>query len=116
MHEALWSLPCELRWSLTLASIERTGGAEKFGPPPEKYFFDSIDPHRSCGDPLLDHLVGGGQQRFWYCKTERLGGFQVDHRLVFRRRLHRQVGRLLALEDAIDVAGGKPVLVEPVGP
>ena len=30
--------------------------------------------------------------------------------------LHRQVGWLLALEDAIDVAGGAPVLVEKIGP
>ena len=29
---------------------------------------------------------------------------------------HRQVGRFLALEDAIDVAGRKPVLVWQIGP
>jgi hypothetical protein len=38
-------------------------------------------------------------------EAERLGGLEVDHQLVLGRRLHRQVGRLLALEDAIDVAG-----------
>ena len=32
--------------------------------------------------------------------------------LVLGRRLHRQVGRLLALEDAVDVAGRTPVLVD----
>ena len=36
--------------------------------------------------------------------------------LVLGRRLHRQVGRLLALEDAIDVAGGAPVLVDRIRP
>ena len=36
--------------------------------------------------------------------------------LVLGRRLHRQVGRLLALEDAVDVAGGAPVLVDEIGP
>ena len=38
--------------------------------------------------------------------------------LVLGRRLHRQVGRLLALEDAVDVAGRAAVLVDqdrPVG-
>ena len=36
--------------------------------------------------------------------------------LVLGRRLHRQVGRLLALEDAIDIAGRAPVLVDEIGP
>jgi hypothetical protein len=31
---------------------------------------------------------------------------------VLGRRLHRKVGRLLALEDAIDIAGRLPVLVD----
>jgi hypothetical protein len=32
------------------------------------------------------------------------------------RRLHRQVGRLLTLENAIDVAGRAPILVDGIGP
>ena len=36
--------------------------------------------------------------------------------LVLGRRLHRQVGRLLAFEDAVDVAGRSPELVDPIGP
>ena len=32
--------------------------------------------------------------------------------LVLGRRLHRQVRRLLALEDAIDVVGSAPILVD----
>ena len=35
---------------------------------------------------------------------------------ILGRRLHRQVGRLLALEDAIDVAGRAPVLVDAFRP
>ena len=31
---------------------------------------------------------------------------KVDYELIFGRRLHRQIGRLFALEDAIDIAGG----------
>src|SRR5262249_15158467 len=47
--------------------------------------------------------------------TERFGCLQVDHELVFGRRLYRKVGRLLALEDAIDVARRGPVLVDAIG-
>ena len=32
-------------------------------------------------------------------------------RPVLSRRLHRQIGRLLAPKDAVDIAGGVPVLV-----
>ena len=39
-------------------------------------------------------------------------GVQVDDRLVLGRGLHQQVGRLLALEDAIDVARRSPPFFE----
>jgi len=42
--------------------------------------------------------------------------FEVDHQLELRRRLHRQVGGLLAIEDAVDIAGGAPVLVDQIRP
>src|SRR6516225_610404 len=59
----------------------------------------------------LDHLVGTSEQRRWHFAAERFRGFEVDHRLVFGRRLHWQVGRLLALKDSIDVASGASELV-----
>ena len=49
-------------------------------------------------------------------EPERLGGLEVEHRLILGRRLNRQIGRLLALEDAVDIAGRAPVLVDESGP
>src|SRR5262249_54820436 len=43
------------------------------------------------------------------------GGLEVDYQLVLCRRLHRKVGGLFALEDAIDVAGRAAVRVDRVG-
>jgi hypothetical protein len=48
--------------------------------------------------------------------AERLRGLQIDHQLVLGRRLHRQVGWSLALENAINVAGREPVLVGDIRP
>ena len=49
-----------------------------------------------------------------HVKSERLGGLEVDHSFVLGRRLHRQVGRLLAFEDAVNVAGCSLVLIDVV--
>ena len=45
-----------------------------------------------------------------------LGGLAVDRKFVLGRRLHRQVGRLVALEDAVDVARRALALVEEIRP
>ena len=51
----------------------------------------------------FDHLVGAGEQRCGHVEAERLGGLEVDHQFILGRCLHRQVGGLLALENAIDI-------------
>ncbi len=53
----------------------------------------------------LDHLVGAGEQLGRHRQAERLCGLEIDDHLVPGRRLHRQIGQLLALEDTVDVAG-----------
>jgi hypothetical protein len=47
---------------------------------------------------LLDHLVGDGEQRWWYREGEHPG-----RKIVLHRRLHWQIVRLLAFENAIEV-------------
>jgi hypothetical protein len=60
-----------------------------------------------CGKTVLlfDHIVGDGEQRRWHFEAERISGLEVDDQVVLGWRLHGQIGRLLALEDAINVAG-----------
>src|SRR5215831_12928777 len=63
-----------------------------------------IDAVRGPSTPSLDHLVGAGKHRCRHFEAERPGGLEIEHSFVLGRRLNRQVGRLLALEDTIDVA------------
>ena len=52
---------------------------------------------------LLDHLVGVQQHRLRDGQPHRFRGLEVDYKLEFGWRLHRQLGGLLALEDAINI-------------
>src|SRR5262245_62126511 len=60
----------------------------------------------------FDHLVGAGEQRRGHFEAERFRRLEVDHEFVLCRVLHRQVGRLLALEDATDVSCSAAVLFD----
>jgi hypothetical protein len=52
---------------------------------------------------LLDHLVGAREQLDWRIEAERFGGLQIDRQLELGCELDRQVARLFALENAIDI-------------
>src|SRR5258708_6967083 len=61
-------------------------------------------------------ITSSARQRRWDSETKRLGGLKVDRQLILGRRLHRKVGSLLALEDAIDVACRAPILIDRIRP
>src|SRR5262249_20790802 len=56
---------------------------------------------------LFDHLVRRIQKARRHGEAERLGGLEVDYQFELGRSLHRQIGRLLPLEDAIDIGRRK---------
>ena len=52
---------------------------------------------------LFDHLVGAQQNRWRYRKTKRPGGLAVQDHLKFYRELHREIARLCAAQNPIDI-------------
>src|SRR5262245_27412572 len=72
-------------------------------------------PKADIPDPLFDHLVSAGEDGRRHGEADGLGGLEIDHQLVLCRHLHRKIGWLLALEDAINIAGCGAVLVDIVG-
>jgi hypothetical protein len=57
-------------------------------------------------DPLLDHLISGGQQRFRDGKGECFGVLQVDDQFELARLHDRQIGWFLAFENAPTIDAG----------
>ena len=49
---------------------------------------------------LFDHLVGASKQRLRHSEPEGLRSFEVDDQFVLGGRLHREIARFLAFEDA----------------
>src|SRR6516164_10574238 len=64
---------------------------------------------------LFDDLVGAQPNRWGYGKAKRRGGLAVHDHLELGRKLHREIARLRAPQDAIDISGSATKDVYPVG-
>ena len=52
---------------------------------------------------LFDHLVGALLEMQRYIEAQRLGRLEINYQCELCWRLHGEVGRLRAFEDAVDV-------------
>src|SRR6516162_8288833 len=63
---------------------------------------------------LFKNLISAGKERRRHSEAECLSRLEVDHQLVFGRALHRKVGGLFAIEDAIHVGSSLPAWIDRV--
>jgi hypothetical protein len=68
------------------------------------------------GNPFnsLDYHVGAGEQSWRHLKAERLGGFEVDDKLEFRRLFDRDVGRLRTAQNLVHIVCRAPEQIREV--
>ena len=72
---------------------------------------------RGHAPALFDDFVGAQHYRWGYGKAKRFSGLEVHGHLKFCRKLHREIGRLFAAQDAIHIGGGAtPVVYLVSGP
>src|SRR6516164_4714891 len=71
--------------------------------------------HKPTYPRLFDDLGCAQHYRWGYGKAERLGGLEVQDHLEFCRKLYREIARLLAAQNAIDIGGGATPRVYRVG-
>jgi len=55
--------------------------------------------------PLFDHLVGPGEQCWWYAEAKGLRGLQIYQKLEFARLFYRQLARFASLDNSPSVEG-----------
>src|SRR6266481_8357677 len=70
-----------------------------------------VDAARGPSTPSLDHLLGAGKQYPRDHEAESLRRLEIDHKLEFRRCLHRKIRRFGAAENAAHVLRCAPELV-----
>ena len=84
--------------SRQFAAVQQVGGSRRVtGRSAGVFSTAALDPNRSCGEPLLDHLVGALLKMQRHVEAERLGGLEIDRQFVLDRNLDRKLARLRAL-------------------
>src|ERR1700730_14243980 len=94
----------------------RTGTACPFYPPQQTSSGRSAMSVSCQQATSFDHLVGAGDEGSRKIEAEGFCRLHVNHQIIFGRSLDRKIGRLLALENAIDITGRAPQLVDAMGP
>ena len=61
---------------------------------------------RESAGPLLDHLIGAGEQRSRHVEPKRAGGLEVDDQVEFGGPLDGQLAGFFAFEDATCIDAG----------
>ena len=57
---------------------------------------------------LLDHFVGGRENRLWDCKAKCLGRGEVDGKIELRRLLDWKIDWFCATQNLIHILGRAP--------
>ena len=57
--------------------------------------------HQRKATSSLNHLIRSHQHVWRNRQADLLSGLEIDHQLKLRRLLHREIGRLGALEDSV---------------
>src|SRR6516164_2582241 len=70
---------------------------------------------RQTSPNSFDHLVGELLEMYGDVEAQSLGSFEIDCQFKGRRTLYRQIGRFLALEDAVDIRRRAPIYACTVG-
>jgi hypothetical protein len=62
----------------------------------------------------FDHLVSADEKWLRNGQAWRFRSFQIDRELKLRRLLDRKIGRILALENALDILSCLPIVLEQI--
>src|SRR5262245_53242657 len=71
-------------------------------------------PNSGLSRMLFDQIVSASEERLRNGESECLGSLEIDSKLIFGRRLHWQISRLLALQDPISIGRRTPMLIDKI--